>query len=69
MYTNIMKEGLRKCSCGNHQVVVEHDHEQEKWIVYCWVCMVYTEPVDTEEDAVKLWGEGNVLELTGTEPR
>lgn len=69
MYSSKLHKCSRDCSCGNDEFVLEFNHEDKTWLMYCWVCMATTQPFNTEWEAVKMWEEGNVSGLAGTEPR
>lgn len=59
MFTSRVNERLSPCACGNKEIVVEYDHEEDNWCALCWVCMKITDVTETEEDAVKLWEQEN----------
>ena len=69
MYSVKMYKCSRECSCGNDKIALEFSHEDETWLMFCWVCATMTEPVDNEQEAVKMWEEGNVSGFTGAKSR
>lgn len=69
MYSIKMHKCSRECSCGNDEIALEFNHEDETWMMFCWVCATMTESVSNELEAIKMWEEGNVSGFTGAESR
>lgn len=59
-------QGLRKCTCGNEEILSEEDDDSGEWSVFCWVCLTGTRKGDQHTDrgsAEDAWNKGRVNAL------
>lgn len=68
MYTRKLLVGARHCTCNNDEITIEEDHEEGTWLVFCGICLGFTDSAPTRDEAVKMWEENNVFGFTGSKP-